>query len=744
MTPRLVLVAGIAAALAAPRNASAANCYSAKPGWVQYSVKIDSSPPNAQVYINDRGCPAAGATPWEGKLNFGDYQIIIEAPGYEPATRTLHVAKTRKVQDLFVPLVKKADPPKIDVKADADPKGMGGATVMLDGEVKGIAPTVIVTTAGRHQLRIQKDGYEPYEVWVTVTDNQTQTMLPQLKEIAKPKFGTLVIDADVPDAEVYIDGNKNPDNTPTVIQQIIEGTHVVEVRKSPGLPWRQTVEVKANQQTKVRAELQATMSGAVGLIHVISDAKDAHAFLDGVDKGPVPADIKDVPPGNHIVQVKAPGMQTGERSVTVAAGQSQIVKFDLNPDLAGEQGILKVVSSVTDASVAVDGATVGKVPYEKRISAGEHPVVVTKEGYKEFKTKARVEAGQTVTVQAELKAVGTLKVFSSTGPAKVKVNGVEVGKVPFTGEVEVGETIVSLELPGFQRYEQTVMIEGGKTEVISREMVIAGLSEDELRNQQRGLSSFGARALPRGRSTVDFILGYPYYLDARVTVGAGRITKQIGFDASVEIRSMFARTELGIGGRATLADNGQFSAGVFTNGYYGSKLLDNSGRNGFTWDVGLVGSLTAPAHVTISMRGYLEVWSDRHCPGQGQAGSGKIFDGDPIGVCAAYYNSFVSDPSMFAKDGSGNTPQFAPMSQDLMHVQSLTGWKVQSDVFGRDSGVRAIGDIIAEVASDQHWSLFGIFSAATGERALFESQFAHSMLDKDYGLYLKLGLTYKF
>ena len=36
---------------------------------------------------------------------------------------------------------------------------------------------------------------------------------------------------------------------------MIEGLHVIEVRKPPGLPWKQTVQVTANQQTKVRAEL---------------------------------------------------------------------------------------------------------------------------------------------------------------------------------------------------------------------------------------------------------------------------------------------------------------------------------------------------------------------------------------------------------------------------------------------------------------------------------------------------------
>src|ERR1700761_1824104 len=108
-----------------------ANCPGNKPG--RFPVKIDSAPQGAAIYINDKACPAIGVTPWEGKLNNGDYTVIIEAPGYDLATRPLRVPRVRKVQELFVPLVKKLDPPKIDVRADAD-KNVAGATVFLDGQ----------------------------------------------------------------------------------------------------------------------------------------------------------------------------------------------------------------------------------------------------------------------------------------------------------------------------------------------------------------------------------------------------------------------------------------------------------------------------------------------------------------------------------------------------------------------------------------------------------------------------------
>jgi hypothetical protein len=707
--------------------ASAADC----PKTGRYSVKIDSAPPGAPIYIGDKTCQI-GVTPWAGKLNKATYTVIIETPGYETATKQFVVAALRKQQELFVPLVKKADPPKLDIRADADPKGMAGATVMLDGEVKGQAPIVVTTTAGRHQLRITKDGYEPFENWYTTTENNTQTVMPSLKEISKPKYGVVVVDSDVPDAEVFIDGNKHPDNTPAVIQNVIEGLHVIEVRKQPALPWKQTVQVTAGQQTKVRAELQATLNGGVGVVRVLSDAQGARAFIDGTDMGPVPVDIKDVKAGEHIVQAKAPGMQAGEKKVVVAAGSSQIVKFDLNAEAAGDTGILKIVSMVPEAQVFIDGASVGKVPQEKHVSAGEHPVVVRLDGFKQFEQKVRVEAGQTVTVQATLKPVGRLRVLATPSPSDVIINGIPVGKTPLDTEVETGETVVRIENAGYQPFEQTLQIEGGKTQTLSRELMIAGPSEAELVAEQRGLSSFGARTLPRGRSTVDFSVGYPYYLDGRVNVGAGRIAHKFGFDAGVAVRTLLARTEIGIGGRAMLADNEPFSFGVFTNLYWGSKLLDNSARNGLTWDAGILASLTALTHVTITGRLYLDVWSDRHCPDKktvGMTGPTDVFDGDAIGVCKFFYAN------------ASNTT-----NPDVMRITKLTGWTTAEDVFGRENGVRLMASIIAELAIYQNWNAFGILEGAPfqGERSFFTNEFAHSMFDTDFNLYVKLGLSYKF
>lgn len=712
----LVFVLGFASSTAHAQ----ANCIGNKPG--RYAVKIDSAPQGAAIYINDKSCPPIGVTPWAGKLNAGTYQVILDAPGYEPATKPFKVAKVRKVQEMFVPLIKKVDPPKIDVRADAD-KNMFGATVSLDGQPQGQVPVVLTTTAGRHLVQIKKDGFEEYSSWVETKENQVQTLAPTLKEIAKPKYGIIVVDADVQDAEVYIDGNKHPDNTPAVVNNVIEGVHVIEVRKAPGQSWKQTVEVKAGQQTKVSAQMNA----GTGVVRVLSDAQGARAFIDGTDMGPVPVDIKDVKAGEHIVQVKAQGFQPAERHVTVTAGGSQVVKFDLNNEALGESGLIKVVSNAPEALVFIDGAQIGRAPQEKRVGAGEHPVLVQLDGYKKFEQKVRVDAGQTITVQADLRAVGRLRVLSTPARATVVINGLPAGQTPLDTEVEVGEAVVRIEQQGFQAFEQTLTIEGGKTETLSRELAVAGPDERQVLLEQRSLSSFGARVLPRGRSTVDADAGFPYYFTGRITVGAGKLPNLFGFDASVAVRTMFARTELGFGGRMTVVDNEPFSAAAFTNLWWGSKLLDDSKRNGVTWDIGALASLTALSHVTLTGRAYVQVWSDRHCPVQDSSAPNGFEGTDPIEVC------------VHAKEGN--------LSQvEQSRVRKLIG-DDNSELFNRENGARFLLSMIGEIAFQQEWNVYFILEGAPfqqGERALFTNIFSGSMPDNDPRIYGRVGLTYKF
>ena len=55
--------------------------------------------------------------------------------------------------------------------------------------------------------------------------------------------------------------------------------------------------------------------------------------------------------------------------------------------------------------------------------------------------------------------------------------------------------------------------------------------------------------------------------------------------------------------------------------------------------------------------------------------------------------------------------------------------------------------IVGEIAFEQQWNFFVILEGAPfqqSERALFTNVFSRSMVDTDYRIYARSGLTYKF
>jgi hypothetical protein len=696
-----------------------------------YKVRIDSAPQQAAIYLDDKKYGIVGYTPWEGSLVKGQWKVIVEKEGYEPVEKVISVARTRKVQETYVPLAKKVDPARVDVRADAD-KNAFGAQIWLDGQMQGDIPLVVTVTQGRHLIEIKKEGFEVFTQWVEIKEGEKVTVNPFLREIKKAKKGSILVEADVPAGEVYIDGNKHADPTPTLIADLVEGPHVVEIRKEPAVPWKQTITVVADQTVKVSATLKATLGGPGGSIRVLSNVDKAKVFLDGNDMGPAPIDIKDVRTGEHVVEVKAPGYVSREERVVVNAGSAAVLKLDLT---AGgddkDAGTIKVVSPVPEADVFIDGAAVGKVPQEKQVTAGEHFVVVSRTGYAKLEQKVRVEPGQTITVSAELKSVGLLRVISTPAGADVLINGVVAGKTPLDKDTEVGETVVTVRYPDYYDFEKTLKIEGGKDVALNArlERIDTGPTAGEVEREQRSLSSFGARTLPKGRSTIDFGVGYPYYHDLNITVGAGGMAN-FGFDAGIQLKGFFNRTDLSLHARLMLADAEPFSFAVFSSLGYGSTVFVSTERNGVDFDVGAIASLTALSHVTVSGRMYAEMWTDRHCPTLDD----PEFSDKASDTCKGYKARVIDgmDPGDFSVS-------------DQARVEKLTG-ESGDGVFDREGGARLMTSLIVEIAVEQRWNLWLLFEGAAfqEERALLTDKFSSSLFDKDRGTYFELGATYKF
>lgn len=690
----------------------------------KYKVRIDSAPQQAAIYLDDEKYGIVGYTPWRGRLQKGNWKVIIKKDGYADATRTIRVKRTRRTQETFLPMVKKEQPAVVEVRADAD-KNAFNSEVWIDGQLQGSIPVTLKLTDGRHLVAIKKDGFETFKQWVSVKEGERVTINPMLRQIKVKKVGSILVNADVNDAEIFLDGNLQDGKTPSVLADVVAGPHVVEVRKPPALPWRQTIQVEADQTVKVTAELQATMGGQGGNIRVLSNVDAAVVFLDGEERGPAPVDLKDVKPGDHVVEIRAPGFLTRSERLTVAAGAATVLQLDLQVDGAKSTGTVKIVSPVPEAQVHIDGERIGGVPQEKELGTGEHFVVVSKPGYKRFERKLVVEEGKVITITAELKAVGGVRFLSNPGGAQVMMDGKVIGATPMVNEeISAGEHIVTVQLSGYFDFETSVTVAGGKMKVVNAvlEQIETGPTEEETQREQRGLTSFGARTLPSGRSTIDFYTGYPYYMGGGITVGAGKLGG-FGFDAGVNLRSYFSRTDLAFKGRLTFVDKSPFSVGGFALAGFGADLLGNSERNSVFSDLGGAVSLTGLGAVTVTGKLFLNIWTDRHCPGLSNGSFPS--DSDPTATCSEYAANMLGPAAKQRIDKALGGPD---------------------KLFDREAGVRLMAALIVEVAIRQRWNAWLMFetSPAQDQRAAFLDDLHGPMLVEDQGRYLRVGGTFKF
>lgn len=679
----------------------------------KYTVKIDSAPQQAAIYLDDKQYGIVGYTPWSGKLTKGDYKIILELQGYEPMERLVRVEK--RGQEFFLPLTKKVQPATIDIQASADPNVLG-ASVWVDGVLEGTAPIPIEVPAGRHQVEIKKEGFNDFTQWVNLKEGDRVTLTPMLKAkvVEKPK-GSLIVDADVPDAEVYVDGQLQPDTTPTIVENLVEGPHTVEVRKPPGTPWKQVVVVEAGKRGKVNAQIASTMKTTPkgGSVRVLSNVPDSEVWLDGVVKGRAPIDLTDIPPGKHIIEVRAKGYNPKEMEVSVNAGSSDILKFELvsSSAPATTTGKIAVISTATEAEVFIDGARIGTAPVEKDVPPGEHFVVVQRQGYAKFEQKVAVEAGQKVSVNAVLRSVGGLRFLANIEGAEVVLDGVPIGKTPLLKEdVDTGDHVVTFRMSNYYDDEKKVTVKAGVLDIVSGDLQRIGATPEEIARLVRGLSSFGAKTVPFGRFTVDLMGGYPYLLEAHATTGVST-----GVDVTLGFRSYLTTWEFLGSVRYRLFNRQPFSFAVFGTIGGGGGL---SGRNQFTFQGGAVGSISFQNRVTISGRAYLDFWSDQLC-------AEPEMPGMPI----------TTGPDVCQGTAS---------PEDQMRAEELTDGDFRTE---RDTGARVYLSAIAEAALQRNFSLFFVFEGAPfqGERAAHTNVFNGTLFsDTDIIYNLKAGVTLKF
>jgi PEGA domain-containing protein len=458
---------------------------------------------------------------------------------------------------------------------------------------------------------------------------------------------------------------------------------------------------------------------AVGTLRIVCSTPDARVFIDGEEKGAVNSTINGVAVGRHIVEVRARGFVPQSVEITVAAAQLQVARVDVTPQPPAT-GRLRVVASVPNTEVFIDGASVGPAPYDHSdLPPGKHYIIVRAHGFGDWKREIDLDPASPALLEAELSASGTVKVLSSVSGATVVVDGEVLGTTPVVLDVAAGEHLLEVKLAGYVDSKQQFRIDGGEQKILSIDLSRSKLSAAAKTKRVRSMASFSAVTVDPKRFTADLAGGYVPFGQLRLTAGVVR-TDWIGFDVGVEMRTVGYLNEGLAHAKLQFLQAGPLAIAFDLSVGGGGGPV---GRNDFIFEAGIPFTLLFGNLVRFTAHPYMQLYSDQNCPTRDALASDPTLADHEQSTCSATQDA----SGKWIATWHGN---MYPLSQDPRM---------------RFLGARLMLQAALEIAVAKHVNIFAIFEGdPLGRREALTAKFSKLFPTTDVQMYGRLGITFKF
>ncbi len=204
---------------------------------VTFVLQVSSYPTEAEVYVDGE---KKGLTPITiDDLPLGEHFIEVKKDNFTTWSHKIDVSEYKVIQ-----LMANLQAVSASLTVETTPEG---ATVYLNGKKEGVTPlTVENLDAGDYVLKIEKDGFAPYEEKITVSKGETVK-----RNIALKKAETeLIVNSTPQRADLYLNGNK-VGQTPYDQLNIKPGKYQLKLEKDGYLPYVTQITVKKGVPLKL-------------------------------------------------------------------------------------------------------------------------------------------------------------------------------------------------------------------------------------------------------------------------------------------------------------------------------------------------------------------------------------------------------------------------------------------------------------------------------------------------------------
>jgi outer membrane receptor for ferrienterochelin and colicins len=238
-------------------------------------VTVTTDPPGADVYLDREDLGSRGRSPQTLATSPGSHKVKVKLEGRHAAEADVTVYKggSKKVALKLTPVVG-------GVEISGTPVG-AQVRETADGPVLGTLPATLTFPPSQRLFVISAPGYNPLQLLVTVKPDETASLKATLLPLPPPT-GKVVVTANRENALVRVDG-KDSGFTPTVLVLPV-GKHEVEVSMKELKTVTEVVDVKAEADARVTAELHYAAPKVRAASKSLTDADDAAASITVISR----------------------------------------------------------------------------------------------------------------------------------------------------------------------------------------------------------------------------------------------------------------------------------------------------------------------------------------------------------------------------------------------------------------------------------------------------------------------------
>jgi formylglycine-generating enzyme required for sulfatase activity len=376
---------------------------------------------------------------------------------------------------------------------------------------------------GRYAVTASAAGYAPATASLEVSDQQNQELRLGLTRLpGRVRVTTMPEVA----ADVSVDGQL-AGRTPTGELTLQPGVRKLTIAAPRFLPFEAPLEVEGGG---ILQDFEARLLPGWAEVAVTSIPAGASVLVDGAPAGTTPARLE-LMAGSRTLTLEKDGFKTLTRTVTAVAGEPQEL---LDLKLASADGLVRILSEPSGATVTVAGRYRGVTPLETELAPGSsYSVALSKAGYEPVTREVDLSTSRGATVRVELVArIGNVRITSEPADAELLVDGKPAGKADQELALPARPHRIEVRKEGFAPYVAEVTPEPGLPKVLAvkllrpEEAVVAATPRtasaaggQELRLVQPGELRMGAPRREQGRraneTERDVRITRPFYIGTR-------------------------------------------------------------------------------------------------------------------------------------------------------------------------------------------------------------------------------------